>query len=162
MIHDHSMASLGVLPDPGLSDPLVMTASPCNACTERADPKEWKWGRCHAPSAPDAALLADAPMLLAEVVALRSRVESLEKSLPTIDHARRIIQRWLDYNARGRGDDGMNDDCHVMNADFENGPPTWPTRGCLKQWAKELGELAMAISPAANGDAARTSTESVQ
>lgn len=53
-IHDHSMVSLGVLPDPGLGDPLVLTLSPCQACADRADPREWKWGRCHTPSEADA------------------------------------------------------------------------------------------------------------
>lgn len=54
LIHDHSMASLGVMPDPGLGNPLVLTVSPCQACADRAEPREWKWGRCHTPSEADA------------------------------------------------------------------------------------------------------------
>lgn len=54
LIHDHSMASLGVMPDPGLGDPLVLCVSPCQGCMDRAEPREWKWGRCHTPSEADA------------------------------------------------------------------------------------------------------------
>lgn len=60
VIHDHSMASLGVLPDPGLGNPLVLTVSPCPACAERAAPGEWKWGRCHTPSEADAEFILTA------------------------------------------------------------------------------------------------------
>lgn len=54
LIHDHSMASLGVMPYPGLGNPLVLTVSPCQGCMDRAEPREWKWGRCHTPSEADA------------------------------------------------------------------------------------------------------------
>lgn len=80
LIHDHSMASLGVLPDPGLDDPLVMAIGPCGACADRADPKVWEWDRCRTPTEVDARLLADAPLLLAEVVRLREvvRLQDIE------------------------------------------------------------------------------------
>src|SRR6186713_1866824 len=60
LIHDHSMASLGVMPDPGLGDPLVLAIAPCQACADRANPKEWKWGRCHTPSEADAEFILTA------------------------------------------------------------------------------------------------------
>lgn len=60
VIHDHSAASLGVLPHPGLGDPLVLSISPCRSCIDRADPQEWKWGRCTTPSAEDAAFIVRA------------------------------------------------------------------------------------------------------
>lgn len=71
VIEDHSMASLGVLPDPGLGDPLVLVVSPCRSCVKHAEndakrdgqEPEWKWGRCHTPSLADATLLAAAPDL---------------------------------------------------------------------------------------------------
>lgn len=60
LIHDHSMASLGVMPDPGLGNPLVLCVSPCQSCIERAEPIEWKWGRCHTPSEADAKFILKA------------------------------------------------------------------------------------------------------
>jgi hypothetical protein len=60
MIHDHSMASLGVMPDPGLGNPLVLAVSPCPSCADRAEPREWKWGRCHTPSEADAQFILTA------------------------------------------------------------------------------------------------------
>lgn len=69
-IHDHSMASLGVSDSPGYGTPLVLSASPCEACAGRAEPKEWKWGRCCTPSLEDAefipAIANAADRLLAE------------------------------------------------------------------------------------------------
>jgi len=61
LIHDHSMASLGTGRNPGMGDPLVLSVSPCPACAGRADPKEWKWGRCCTPNEADARLIAAAP-----------------------------------------------------------------------------------------------------
>ena len=86
VIHDHSMASLGVLPDPGLGDPLVMCVSPCGSCQERANPKEWEWGRCHTPSETDAAYIAlcypdNISALLDTIASLRSRLEEVEGAL---------------------------------------------------------------------------------
>jgi len=66
------MASLGVLPDPGLGNPLVMTVGPCPACAERAD-GQWQWGRCQTPSEADANLIAAAPELLAALVLVTQR-----------------------------------------------------------------------------------------
>jgi hypothetical protein len=60
LIHDHSMASLGVMPDPGLGNPLVLAIGPCPACADRAQPREWKWGRCHTPSEADAEFILTA------------------------------------------------------------------------------------------------------
>lgn len=87
VIHDHSMASLGVLPDPGLGDPLVMCVSPCGSCQERADPKEWEWGRCHTPSETDAAYIAlcspdNIGALLDTIASLRSKLEEAEGARP--------------------------------------------------------------------------------
>jgi hypothetical protein len=59
-IHDHSMASLGNGHSPGYGTPLVLSVGPCDGCAERADPKEWKWGRCCTPSEADAALIVKA------------------------------------------------------------------------------------------------------
>lgn len=86
VIHDHSMASLGVLPDPGLGDPLVMCVSPCGSCQERANPKEWEWGRCHTPSETDAAYIAlcspdNIGTLLDTIASLRSKLEEAEGAL---------------------------------------------------------------------------------
>ena len=43
------------------------------------------------------------------------------------------IQHWLDWNEGDfeRSGSGFNDDSHVM-------PPTWPTRGQLKNWCAVL------------------------
>jgi hypothetical protein len=60
LIHDHTMASLGVMPDPGLGNPLVLAIGPCPSCADRAQPREWKWGRCHTPSEADAAFIVRA------------------------------------------------------------------------------------------------------
>lgn len=67
-VYDHSMASLGV--GDKLGDPLVLTIAPCAACAERADPKEWVWGRCITPNEADARLIAAAPDLLAALIDL--------------------------------------------------------------------------------------------
>lgn len=58
MIHDHSMASLGVGSDPGMGTPLVLSISPCRSCTERVKDGEWKWGRCSTPCEANAAHIA--------------------------------------------------------------------------------------------------------
>ena len=76
VIEDHSMASLGVLPDPGLGNPLVLTVSPCKACADRAEPKEWVWGRCHTPSEDDARLISSAPDLLATLARIARNCQS--------------------------------------------------------------------------------------
>lgn len=60
LVHDHSMASLGVMPDPGLGDPFVMAVSPCKSCQSRVKDGQWKWGRCHTPSLDDAKFIAHA------------------------------------------------------------------------------------------------------
>lgn len=73
VIHDHSLASLGVLPDPGLGNPLVLAVGPCRACADHAEPKEWKWGRCHTPSEADAHLIAAAPDMLTELKRLNAK-----------------------------------------------------------------------------------------
>lgn len=64
MVHDVSMASLGVGSDPGMGTPLVLNVSPCRSCINSAAPKEWEWGRCTTPSEADARLIAAAPELL--------------------------------------------------------------------------------------------------
>lgn len=64
VIHDHSCASLGVGGDPGMGSPLVMSVSPCRSCAERAEPKEWQWGRCCTPKEADARLIAASPDML--------------------------------------------------------------------------------------------------
>ena len=51
-VHDKSMASLGVMPDPGYGTPLVLSVSPCPACTDRAT--EFVWGKCGTPTEDDA------------------------------------------------------------------------------------------------------------
>lgn len=83
VIHDHSLASLGVGQDPGLGDPLVMDVGPCPACTKRANPQEWKWGRCCTPSEANANLIAAAPEL--------AQLHSMD--LEVIDDVRALIQR---------------------------------------------------------------------
>lgn len=62
VIHDHSLASLGVLPNPGYGDPLVLAVGPCEECAERGKP-DWLWGRCQTPSEANARLIAAAPQL---------------------------------------------------------------------------------------------------
>lgn len=51
---DASMASLGVMPDPGHGDPHVLSVSPCKSC--RGD--EWEWGKCLTPNEADASHIA--------------------------------------------------------------------------------------------------------
>ena len=94
VIHDHSMASLGVLPDPGLGDPLVLSIGPCKACAERAHEagKQWEWGRCNTPSEADARLISAAPDLYAaliETLAIATRNEDGEFA----DRARAAIAK---------------------------------------------------------------------
>lgn len=72
LVHDHSLASLGVLPDPGLGDPLVMAVGPCKSCTSCVKDGEWKWGRCQTPKEADANLIAAAPDLYAKLAEVRS------------------------------------------------------------------------------------------
>lgn len=62
-VHDYSAATLCG----GGEDAIVghiMHVSPCPACAENANPKEWAWGRCGTPSLPNARLIAFAPDLL--------------------------------------------------------------------------------------------------
>lgn len=64
-IIDASMASLGVLPDPGSGDPHVLSVSPCESC--RGD--EWEWGKCLTPNKPDADHIARLdPQTVASIV----------------------------------------------------------------------------------------------
>lgn len=79
VIHDHSCASLGVGDDPGMGTPLVMSVSPCRSCAERADPKEWKWGRCCTPSEADARMMAASTQMYD---ALKQVKELLQEHLP--------------------------------------------------------------------------------
>lgn len=74
VIHDKSMATLGVLPDPGLGDPMVMNVSPCRSCEDAQ--QEWQWGICGVPSLEDARLIAAAPELLEALILLE--VEMVE------------------------------------------------------------------------------------
>jgi len=79
LIHDHSMASLGVGDDPGMGDPLVLNVSPCRSCADRAKAKdaEWEWGRCTTPSEEDARYIALANP--STILSLIERVEALEE-----------------------------------------------------------------------------------
>ncbi len=62
-IHDHSMATLcGGGEDAMIGH--IMSIGPCPACAKRAEPKEWKWGRCMTPSLPEARLIAASRSLL--------------------------------------------------------------------------------------------------
>lgn len=72
VIHDQSLATLGVPPDPGLGDPMVMNVSPCGACAGRVT--EWQWGNCGTPKIEDARLIAAAPTLFAEYERLLSEL----------------------------------------------------------------------------------------
>jgi hypothetical protein len=58
---DYSMA---ILHGPDLFADHVLSVSPCKPCQERADPKEWTWGRCTTPTLANARLIAAAPDLL--------------------------------------------------------------------------------------------------
>jgi hypothetical protein len=91
IIHDHSMASLGIPPDPGLGNPLVLAVSPCKGCQDRAESKEWKWGRCCTPSEADAAFIAfarnHAPALAADWLRLREALEPFAKFAEAHDGA---------------------------------------------------------------------------
>lgn len=99
VIQDHSMASLGVLPNPGSGDPLVLDVGPCKSCADRADPKVWKWGRCCTPSIEDANFIAAArtavPELLDEVAAqaevIARLTEALEPFMDGIAHTRNLL-----------------------------------------------------------------------
>jgi hypothetical protein len=63
-VHDHSMASLCGGGEDAIVG-LIMSISPCGACQDRADPKEWVWGRCCTPLIENARLIAATPDLLA-------------------------------------------------------------------------------------------------
>jgi len=84
VIHDHSMASLGAGDSPGLGDPLVLAVAPCDACAGRADPKEWKWGRCHTPSE------ADADFILTAVNSHDALVKALQEVVRDIKEYERM------------------------------------------------------------------------
>ena len=79
VVHDHSCASLGVLPDPGIGDPLVLSISPCRSCADKAEPKEWVWGRCCTPSEDDAHFIVRA-------------VNSYDKLVEALKEARTFIE----------------------------------------------------------------------
>ena len=69
-IHDHSMATLCGGGEDAITG-FIMSIGPCEACASRADPKEWKWGRCQTPSLANAKLIAAAPRLARGVRAVR-------------------------------------------------------------------------------------------
>lgn len=66
VIHDSSMATLQ---GQGEWDH-VASIGPCEACQARADPDEWKWGRCTTPREANARLIAAAPDLLDALLAV--------------------------------------------------------------------------------------------
>jgi len=78
VIEDHSMATLGVGDDPGSGDPFVLALGPCESCADRANPKEWAWGRCHVPTEANARLIAAAPDLLEACEAMLAVSDSPE------------------------------------------------------------------------------------
>ncbi len=80
MIHDHSMASLGVGEDAGYTTPLIMNVGPCEACASRH--KEWEWGRCHTPSKDNAAFIAAANP--AKVLSLLDQIAAYREALEEI------------------------------------------------------------------------------
>jgi len=81
LIHDHSMASLGVGDDPGMGTPLVLSVSPCRSCADRAKAKgaEWEWGRCATPSEANARFIALANPT--SILSMIARLEALEEAL---------------------------------------------------------------------------------
>jgi hypothetical protein len=83
-IHDYSVATLCGPNSVGEHDGMeahVLSVSPCKGCTDRADPKEWKWGRCTTANEADARLIAAAPDLLAALKAFNSHDPTLEQIL---------------------------------------------------------------------------------
>lgn len=94
VVHDHSLASLGPGRDPGLGDPLVLATGPCSGCAERAEPKEWKWGRCQTPSLANARLIAAAPELLEALESMLSEfVGPYEGGFDSVVKARAAIAK---------------------------------------------------------------------
>lgn len=69
--HDASMASLE---GPGGMADHVLSVTPCEACQERAEPPEWKWGRCTTPTEANARLIAAAPDMLAALLNVRKLI----------------------------------------------------------------------------------------
>lgn len=112
VIHDYSMASLGVLPDPGMGDPLVCTFSPCKACADRADPKVWEWGRCQTPSEADARLIATAPELLTQL----EYAVKLLGAFPALNGTAQV-QSMRDTIAKARGQSPLPLDPSLSNKD---------------------------------------------
>lgn len=97
VIQDHSMACLGVGDAMGSeTTPHVLRVTPCKACADRADPKQWEWGRCLTPSKADADFIASArnalPTLLAAWRELQVCREALAKIvIETDDESARAV-----------------------------------------------------------------------
>lgn len=72
-IHDHSAATLH---GPDVMRDHVVSVSPCGACCDGANPKEWEWGRCTTPKIDDARLISAAPDLLAMLRACVGLIEA--------------------------------------------------------------------------------------
>lgn len=89
LIHDHSCASLGIMPDPGMGDPLVLSVSPCRSCADGADPKEWKWGRCTTPIESNAAHISNChPDAMRDVIAYVAELEEIASILQSTPSTR--------------------------------------------------------------------------
>lgn len=59
-------------------------------------------------------------------------LEAMQKNQFARNEIASQLQYWLDWHAKGWSADQLNDSLHVM------GPPTWPTRGALKNWISVL------------------------
>lgn len=85
--------------------------------------------------------------------ALAERQAALAAHAPSIDHARRILQFWLDWNKQDHAREGreVDDDFNVMHGGYDNAPPHWPSRGCLRNWIEHLEALHALASSATKG-----------
>lgn len=72
-IEDYSMACLH---GPKREQDHVLTVHPCNACLDRADSEEWKWGRCTTPDDINAELIVRAVNSFEALLKLAKEVQN--------------------------------------------------------------------------------------
>lgn len=121
MIHDHSMASLGVGSDPGMGTPLVLSISPCRSCTERVKDGEWKWGRCSTPCEANAAHIARcSPDNIAAILNALSQATSRAETLQAVMEQLHGPLSIASLTARAEAAEAERDEAQLLSLENHN------------------------------------------